>query len=65
MKMRYAQSPVINKDNMCIHNNKYIAQNQATTAYNILIKMIVNGHYIHLIDTFVVFESPWMSTTIP
>ena len=63
MKMRYVQLPVINKENMYIHNNIYIAQNQATTVYNILITVIINGHYVLLIDTFIVFEGSWMSTT--
>ena len=37
MRMQYLQLPVINRENMYIHNNKYIAQNQAITTYNILI----------------------------
>ena len=40
--------------NIYIYNNKFITQNQATTAYNIWITVIVNGHYVHLIDTFIV-----------
>ena len=53
----YVQSPVteINKERIYINNNKYITQNQAT-AYNILITVIVNRHYVRLIDTFIVFD---------
>ena len=48
-----------------MHNRQlYIKQGQhvfTTTniyAYNILITVIVNGHYGHLTDIFIVFEGP-------